>query len=158
MENILKERCILPLELLSWIDKAAVDNPPKEIKLDVCQPLEGISNQFGSCVTDADALTMFSKGFVPDNTKQNTQWAVRTFEAWSTWRNGVYEDDRVPGDILSSSDSDAVALNEWLSLCVIETRKQDGFSSMIVLHRSQGERPSLRLSVTFRKLVSHNLN
>ena len=84
-------------------------------------PLKDVSNQFGSCVTDGDTLSTFSKGFVSDNAKQNTQWAVQTFEAWSTWRSGVYEDNPVPGDILTSCD--AVALNKWLSLFVIKARK-----------------------------------
>ena len=123
-KNIPKDRCILPLELLSWINKAAVEFPPKKVKLDECQPLKDISNWFGSCVTDGETLTTFSKGFVPINTKQNTQWAIQTFEAWRAWRNGVYQDDRVPSGVLTSGD--AVALNKWLSLLVIEVRKQDG--------------------------------
>lgn len=45
------------------------------------------------------------------------------FEAWSTWRNGISEDDPVPGDILTSSN--AVALNKWLLLFATEARKQD---------------------------------
>ena len=28
--------------------------------------------------TDGDTLSAFSEGFVPNNTKQNTQWAVQT--------------------------------------------------------------------------------
>ena len=35
-----------------------------------------VSNRFGICVTDGDALATFSKGFVPNNTKHNMQWAV----------------------------------------------------------------------------------
>ena len=122
-KNIPKDRCILPPELLSWIDKAAVENPPKKVKLDECQPLKYISNRFGSCVTDGETLTTFWKGFVAANTKQNTPWAVQTFEAWSAWRNGVYQDDHVPSDVLTSGD--AVALNKWLSLFIIEVRRQD---------------------------------
>lgn len=36
----------------------------------------------------------------------------------------MYEDDCTPGNILTSGD--AVALNKWFSLFVIEARKQDG--------------------------------
>ena len=36
----------------------------------------------------------------------------------------MYQDDRVPSDVLTSGD--AVALNKWLSLFVIEVRRQDG--------------------------------
>ena len=88
------------------------------------QPLKEVVNRFGGSVTDVGTLATYSKGFVPDTTKHNTQWAVRTFNAWSTWRNGVYTDDPVPGDILTSCDAEA--LNKWLSLFVIEARKQDG--------------------------------
>ena len=35
----------------------------------------------------------------------------------------MYQDDRIPSDVLTSGD--AVALNKWLSLFVIEVRKQD---------------------------------
>ena len=72
--------------------------------------MKDISNRFGSCITDGETLTTFSKGFVPANTKQNTQWAMRTFEAWSAWRNGVYQDDRVPSDVLTSGESSNIVV------------------------------------------------
>ena len=39
------------------------------------------------------------------------------------WRRTVHADDAVPRDIISSCD--AVALNKWLSLFVVEARKKN---------------------------------
>ena len=44
---------------------------------------------------------------------------MRNFEAWADWRIAENPEGPVPSDILSSED--AVALNKWLSLYVIET-------------------------------------
>ena len=74
-------------------------------------------------MTTSDQLATFSEGFVLANAEANTKWAVRSFEAWADWRITQNPDDPVPSDILSCGD--AVALNKWLSLYVIETRKQD---------------------------------
>jgi len=54
----------------------------------------------------------------------NCSSGSRNFEAWADWRIAQNPDDPVPSDILSCGD--AIALNTWLSLYVIETRKQDG--------------------------------
>ena len=70
-------------------------------------------------MTTSDQLAIFSEGFVPANTEANTEWAVRNFKAWADWRITQNPDDPVPSDILSCGD--AVALNKWLSLYVIET-------------------------------------
>ena len=40
------------------------------------QPLKEVVNRFGGSVTDVGTLATYSKGFVPDTTKHNTQWAV----------------------------------------------------------------------------------
>jgi hypothetical protein len=37
-------------------------------------------------VTTREELASFSEGFVPTNTKANTQWAVRNFNTWADWR------------------------------------------------------------------------
>ena len=90
-------------------------------------------------MTDGDTLVKFWKGFVPDTTKNNTQWAVRTLEAW---RNRTIQDDPVPGDLLTSCD--AVARNKWFSLFVIEVRKQDG-SSFPISTLAKGEEPRISI-------------
>ena len=74
VKDIPEEQCIPSPELIAWmkdddddqIDEDA-DHPAKKGKLrDVC-------NRFGIVVTDGDTLATFSKGFVPDTTKSNTQ-------------------------------------------------------------------------------------
>ena len=69
-------------------------------------------------VTSCEQLGMLSKGFVPSNTKVNTEWSILE------WRNRSVPSDSVPIDILSCTD--AVVLNKWLSLYVTETRRMDG--------------------------------
>ena len=53
--------------------------PSKRPKL---EPSSDATNRFGSLVTGTDTLATFSKGFVLDNTKLNTQWSLCT---WSSW-------------------------------------------------------------------------
>ena len=108
-------------------ENLGLENPAKRLKTeagntDVRKPL-ATANRF-ECVTTSDQLATFSEGFVPATTEANTEWAVRNFEAWADWRIAQNPEDPVPSDILSSGD--AVALNKWLSLYVIETRKHHG--------------------------------
>ena len=82
----------LPLELLAFIktddcDKEALPAPSKGLK---CERLCDATNQFGYLVTGNDSLATFLKGFVPENTKLNTQWS---FQSWISWQNKVYIDD-----------------------------------------------------------------
>ena len=116
----------LPPELLVFFKKDDCDDGalPAPSKRRKCEPLSDVTNRFGSSVTKTDTLATFSKGFVPENTNLNTQWSLRTFQSWSSWRNELYSDDPVPSDILTSTDPSAI--NKWLSLFVIEARKQDG--------------------------------
>ena len=101
-----------------------VENPAKRFKGQaiVKKPLAPVNCFEG--VTTSDQLATFSKGFIPANMEANTEWAARNFKAWTDWRIAQDPDNPVPGDILSSGDT--VALNKWLSVYVIETRKQDG--------------------------------
>ena len=62
----------------------------------------GESKQFGQRLTDEDEVARLSKGFVPENTKANTQWAMRNFGAWCEWRKR--QNDPVPVDLLESND------------------------------------------------------
>ena len=61
------------------------------------------ANRFGPCTCSDQQLKTFSEGFVPDNTKANTEWSVRVFNEWAAWRRTARADDAVPGDILCSS-------------------------------------------------------
>ena len=73
-------------------------------------------------VTSSMSLKDISKGFVPSNTKANTDWAVKSFLNWAEWRKDASEP--VPKDFFTLSDS--IAINKWLSLFIIEVRKKDG--------------------------------
>ena len=75
-------------------------------------------------MTFSEELASFSEGFVPANIEANTDWAVRNFNTWADWRLTSERNDPVPRDILTCGD--ASLLNKWLSLYVIETRKQNG--------------------------------
>ena len=134
------EKRIVDDLILSWVagfeeavstefekENSGLENPAKCLKIEagntsVRKPL-ATANHF-ECVTTSDQLATFSEGFVPATTEANTEWAMRNFKAWADWRIAQNPEDPVPSDILSSGD--AVALNKWLSLYVIETRKQDG--------------------------------
>ena len=53
-------------------------------------------SRFGNQVPSTEELTRASKGFVPKNTVENTQWALRNFESWRQWRCRQMPDDTVP--------------------------------------------------------------
>ena len=114
MGNIPEGWCILLPELLTRIDEEFV-HPSKGAKVEEHQSLKDVVNRF---MTDVGTFATFSQGFVSDSTK------AQTFHAWNTWRNGVYTDDLVPGDILTSCNAEA--LNKWLLLLVIEARMVPG--------------------------------
>ena len=69
-------------------------------------------SRFG--ITSTEELTRASKGFVPKNTVENTQWALRNFESLRQWRCTQMPDDTVPEHLLQSNDP--ALLNKWLSL------------------------------------------
>ena len=56
------------------------------------------TSRFGGAVTDLETLAVVSKGFVPENTENNTQWALRVFQSWYEWRKSSECDDKVPDD------------------------------------------------------------
>ena len=124
-----EENCILDKETLSWITADdETENLPdvrsaKRLKLEDRKPLQE-ANRFGPYTCSDQQLKNFSEGFVPDNTKANTEWSVCVFNEWAAWRRTARADDAVPRNILFSCD--AVALNKWLSLFIVEARKKDG--------------------------------
>lgn len=63
-------------------------------------------------------MSIASKGVVPQNTQTATQWAVKNFEDWATFRGDV------PQGILESRSAEDIC--HWLRLFVLETRKSDG--------------------------------
>ena len=66
------------------------------------------------------------KGFVSDNTKKNTDWAIRVFCEWRPYRNKAttVTKDMCPEDLTECRKPSL--LNHWLSQFVMEARKEDG--------------------------------
>ena len=58
----------------------------KRAKLDVSPRSNKQSKHFEKIAASPE-LASSSKGYNPPNTEANTQWAVRTFDAWRTWRS-----------------------------------------------------------------------
>ena len=120
--TISKDLHLLPKDMMvEWLDLKENEEPNSAKK-----PKLLVQERFGKVVTPEGKLEEYSKGFVPKNTESNTQWALRNFEAWRTWRNNTATDSssQVPNDLLTCND--AGALNHWLSLFVIETKRNDG--------------------------------
>ena len=67
----------------------------KRAKLDVTPRSNKQSKHFEK-ITASPKLASSSKGYIPPNTEANTQWAVRTFDAWRTWRSTAKPKDPVP--------------------------------------------------------------
>lgn len=61
---------------------------------------------------------------MPENTKKNNAWAVRTFSAWREERNKLISDDSVPEDLLSCHDPTTVS--KYMRYFVLEARNQAG--------------------------------
>ena len=99
--------------------------PPPCLDLGLNVPRQPLapSTRF-NVITSAEELATYSKGFVPQNTLANNEWAVRNFSEWAEWRCKSYPDHPIPENILTCAD--ASTLNKWLSLYIIETRKRDG--------------------------------
>ena len=65
-----------------------------------------------------------ARGVIPANTESNTQWAVRTFNAWAQNRSFINPTEAVPVDLLESQDPEVIC--KWFCRFVMETRKNDG--------------------------------
>ena len=80
----------------------------QHLKSHLQKPLIGvvkpaISSRFKENATKK--LNDYSKGFVPQNTATNTNWAMRNYTEWVNWRN-EHEDpgEHVPVDLLLTGD------------------------------------------------------
>ena len=122
--SIPPEQRLIDDETLEWLvgDVLPTDGGSDDFNL-AEEPPKPKKSRFDTVnVTSESKLATFSEGFVPQNTKASTNWALRTFNEWMAWRNETYKEDPVPLDILQSGD--AVAINKWFSLFVIEIRKK----------------------------------
>ena len=62
------------------------------------------------------------KPFVPNNTRKQTDWAVKVFESWCSSRDG----ENCPKDLLTRPSTNVEELNVWLCRFVVEARHADG--------------------------------
>ena len=108
-----------------WLEFKENDQPNSSKKPKLFESSDCGQQRFGEDMS-VEKLQQYYKGLVPRNTECNTQWALRNFEVWRTWRNNGATDSssQVPSDLLTCND--ARALNHWLSLFVIETKRSDG--------------------------------
>ena len=71
-------------------------------------------------------MTVISKGYVPPNTKENTDWTVTCFREWRSARNrNITKDDKCwcPEDLENPSID---KLNYWISRFIAEVRNKKG--------------------------------
>ena len=63
---------------------------------------------------------------VPKNTQKNDSWAMSTLTEWMTQRNNRCSDseEKCPENLLETDNAES--LSRWLSLFIIEVRKQNG--------------------------------
>ena len=74
-------------------------------------------------------MTKVSEGFTPQNTTENTDWALGVFQEWQKQR----DDDQCPSDLLQCPSAEK--LNYWLSCSVVECRQVDGQPSSSTLYQ-----------------------
>ena len=80
-----------------WFTDAAQPGPVTRSKSAAVNPPVKVlgESRFGNQVTSTEELTRASKGFVPKNTVENMQWALRNFESWRQWRCTQMPDETV---------------------------------------------------------------
>ncbi len=86
------------------------------------------ASRFGNTVTDITSLATASKGFVPEILRiTRSSWALKysTLGANPPCSSHQASDDKVPMDVLTCVDATTL-LNKWLSLFVMEAKKQNG--------------------------------
>ena len=108
------------------VGNAEDHNPPikkRRLSLSRKKPLTEVNSSRFASPTKPDVVEKAAEGVVPENTRQNTRWAVSTFLSWVEERNQRISEQIEP-DILSSNDAER--LSYVLRLFVIEARKVDG--------------------------------
>ena len=69
--------------------------------------------------TNDEELNVLTKGYIPNNTKENTAWSLKVFNEWRCSREG-----NCPADLLTSGNFDD--LNYWIPRFVNEARRANG--------------------------------
>lgn len=108
-------------------NKQNVDNmddedfwPPKPKK-----QIKTLAKRFGS-ISDDSAIEVMTKGYVTENTKKRTSWAVGVFSEWRAARNSASSEKVCPANLFEEAKVDE--LNYWLPRFINEVRRQDGKS------------------------------
>ena len=120
----------LPAFLVSMENKEADSNcivPPakkRKVSLSLRKPLEESNSSRFASPTKSDQLHRAAEGVVPTNTRNSTNWAVRTFLLWVEERNKRETQRKIEQDILSCNSADRVSF--VMRLFVMEVRKADG--------------------------------
>ena len=79
--------------------------------------------RFGS-ISDDSAIEVMKKGYVPENTKESTSWAVGVFSEWRAARNSTSSENVCPANLFEEAKGDE--LNYWPPRFINEVRCQDG--------------------------------
>ena len=98
-------------------------NKKRRLSLSRNKPLREVNASRFASPTKPDEFKRAAEGVVPNNTRQNTKWAVSTFLSWVEERNKRVP-DQIDCDVLSSNNAER--LSYVLRLFVIEARKMDG--------------------------------
>ena len=118
--------------------ESMLESTPKKRKVEnTCKTLVPVK-RFKKTSTE-DKMKEYSKGYTSANTKANTEWVLRNFKDWCTWRQNESSTDLVLFNLLSSNDADE--LNKWLSAYVMEIRKKNGDRFLLFLFESSAMWP-----------------
>ena len=111
-------------------------NPKKQRKT--------LAKRFGS-ISDDSAIEVMKKGYVPENTKKSTSWAVGVFSEWRAARNSTSSEKVCPANLVEEAKIDE--LNYWLPRFINEVWR--------ALFYYIGKRFCIRISTKQHKEVSN---
>lgn len=98
------------------IDPDLVDFRPSKR---ACNDSKKLSKRF-KAASDEKEVENLTKGYVPQNTKKSTAWAIKVFNEWRCSR----DQESPPCDLLTIGD--VQKLNYWIPRFVNEARRSDG--------------------------------
>ena len=72
--------------------------------------------------TDKEEIDVITKGYIPENTRKSTSWALKVFNEWRYSRES--EERNCPDNLLETGNNEE--LNYWLPRFINEVRRTDG--------------------------------
>ena len=72
--------------------------------------------------TDKEEIDVITKGYIPENTRKSTSWALKVFNEWTYSRES--EERNCPDNLLERGNNEE--LNYWLPRFINEVRRTDG--------------------------------